>query len=296
MNICAVHGPMPRTWTNRASSSSSDSDSTSSRGTVPSRTFFARSATAAAFDLLSPALRMAPSGSASTPAGERPSAKSLRKRPWMAVAAAPASCWYTIDRTSAAKLSSLGGRKLIGPTRLMRAAMTGSRRATRRVPLRMSSTSRERAAGTWSSGEFGHEPGEVLARHAQLVLAQVLERPLRDVLGRREVVHRGVDIEQSGHEVALCARLLDHLNRGTPVPRVVVLAELLEQYVRPVVQLHVAHGARLVVDVDLFEERDERDIGDRLLVVLHPAVALGRSVVVVEGDAGRDDVEDRRAP
>ena len=139
MNIWAVQGPMPRTWTNRASSSSSDSDSTSSSGTVPSMIFRARSATAAAFEPLRPALRIAPSGSVSTAAGERPSENSFRKRPWMAVAAAPASCWYMIERTSAAKLSSVGSRKLIGPTRLISAAIAESRRATRRVPLRISS-------------------------------------------------------------------------------------------------------------------------------------------------------------
>src|SRR5712692_8814197 len=49
MNISAVHGPMPRTWTNLASRSSSDSDSTSWSGTVPSTIFWARSVTAAAF-------------------------------------------------------------------------------------------------------------------------------------------------------------------------------------------------------------------------------------------------------
>src|ERR1700674_760472 len=60
-------------------------------------------------------------------------------------------------------------------------------------------------------------------------------------------------------------------------------------------KLDIADGSGLVVDMDLFEVWDERDIGYRFLVVLDPAVALGRSVVVVERHAGRDDVENRRA-
>src|SRR5260370_548506 len=184
-NIWAVQGPMPRTCTRRAISSSSESESTSASGTVPSSTFRARSATAAALEPLKPAVRIAPSGKASTPAGESPSANSLRKRPWISVA--------------------------------------------------------------------------------------------------------------PGQQVPLGPALFDPLHRGAAVGGVMVLAQLLEQDVRSVVELHVAHRARLVVDVHLLEEWDEGDVGDRFLVVLDPAVALGRPIVVVEGDAGRDDVEDRGA-
>ncbi len=53
---------------------------------------------------------------------------------WMAVAAGPASCWYMMDRTRAAKLSSSGSRSWIAPARLITCAIAGSRRATNRVP------------------------------------------------------------------------------------------------------------------------------------------------------------------
>src|SRR4030088_109745 len=48
--------------------------------------------------------------------------------------------------------------------------------------------------------------------------------------------------------------------------------------------------------MDLLEKGDEGDVRDRFLVVLDPAVALGRAVVIVERHAWRDDVEDGRAP
>src|SRR5450759_2619243 len=60
-------------------------------------------------------------------------------------------------------------------------------------------------------------------------------------------------------------------------------------------ELDVAYGPGLVVDVHLFEERDERNVRDRFLMVLHPAVALGRTVMVVESHTGRDDVDDGRS-
>jgi hypothetical protein len=90
---------------------------------------------AAALDPLTPAVRIAPSGSASTAAGERPSANSFKNLPWIVDAAAPASCWYMIDRTNAAKPSGSGSRSSSGPADLMRRAIAGSRRATSLLPL-----------------------------------------------------------------------------------------------------------------------------------------------------------------
>ena len=74
---------------------------------------------AADFAPLTPAVRMTPSGSASTAAGERPFVNSFKKRPWIVDAAAPASCWYMIDRTRAAKWSSTAGRSSMAPAALI---------------------------------------------------------------------------------------------------------------------------------------------------------------------------------
>ena len=61
--------------------------------------------------------------------------------------------------------------------------------------------------------------------------------------------------------------------------------------VRPVVHLHGRGAALLVLDRDVLEERHEADLVERLVVVLGVGVALGRSLVVVERDARRDDVD-----
>ena len=77
-----------------------------------------------------------------------------------------------------------------------------------------------------------------------------------------KVLHRRVEIEQPGHQVARGAPFLEDPHRRPAVRGVVVVAELLEHDVRPVVQLDVTNGPRLVVDVDLLKERHERDVGD----------------------------------
>ena len=51
----------------------------------------------------------------------------------------------------------------------------------------------------------------------------------------------------------------------------------------------------LVIHRDVLEERHEADVLERLVVILHVGVALGRAFVVVERDARRDHVEHHRA-
>src|SRR5579864_2480562 len=200
-----------------------------------------------------------------------------------------------IDRTSAPKLSSSGPRRSTGPTRLMSLAIAGSRLATRRVPFAISAGVELRGATVAVLGELRHEVGELLAIQPEIVLAEVHERSLGNALGRDEVVHFGVDVKQPGDQVALGAPFFDDVNGGTAIGGIVVFAELLEHDVGTVVQLDVTHRSGLVVDLNLLKEGDERHVRDRLLMVLYPAVALGRAVVVVECDARRDDVEDRGA-
>src|SRR5690242_1084033 len=222
-NISAVHGPMPRTCTSRAFSSSSDSESTSASGTVPSATLRARSVMAASFGPLTPAARMDPGGRARTAAGSRPSANSFMNRPRIAVAAAPASCWYMIDRTSAPKPSESEVSSFILPVRLMSLASAGSFSATSRVPFAICCGVAWRALG-----KLAHELRELVARETQVFLAQILQRPRGEMLGGHEVVHLRVHVEQARDEVALRPALLDDPQRRPAVSRIVVFAELLQ--------------------------------------------------------------------
>src|SRR5262249_24516608 len=156
---------------------------------------------------------------------------------------------------SAPKPSESEASSCIFPERWINLANDGSFAATRRVPF----------AICWgvafkALGKLAHEPGEVLSRKPQVVLAQILERPDRDMLGAREVLLGRGDVRQPGDGVPSGPASLDPTDPRPPVGRVVILVELLEHDVRAVVQTHVAHGAGLVVDVHLLEERDEGHI------------------------------------
>src|SRR6202044_3406585 len=52
----------------------------------------------------------------------------------------------------------------------------------------------------------------------------------------------------------------------------------------------------IVFDVDLFEDGNETDFADRLFLLLHVFVTASGTFMVVEGDAGGDDIEHDRSP
>ena len=172
---------MPRTWTRRATSSSSDErvDVVQRHGAVAHlarqvgdrRLPWSRSRR--------PSASM-PSGSASTAAGERPSANSFRNRPWIVDAAAPASCWYMIDRTSAAKLSSQRVAQLHRAGRLDEAGHRGV--AAGHQPGAAAPSSCQawphvaRSALARAQANSDMNCVEVVAAQPQLVLAEVLQR------------------------------------------------------------------------------------------------------------------------
>src|SRR6266566_795453 len=129
-NISAVHRPMPRTTERRVMTSSSASRPMRSNGTVPSTTFAARSRIEATFLPESPAARSFLGGTAKTASGERSPSNNATNRPWMARAAAPASCWCRILSASAAKWLVDRRGRWKGLVLLIRLAITRSRRAT----------------------------------------------------------------------------------------------------------------------------------------------------------------------
>ena len=80
-----------------------------------------------------------------------------------------------------------------------------------------------------------------------------------------------------------------------PVGRVVLFFQLAQAQARAVVHRHFDRGSGIVFDGDVFEERHEADFLQRLFVVFHVFVGLGRAFVIVEGYAGRNHVEHDRA-
>ena len=60
-------------------------------------------------------------------------------------------------------------------------------------------------------------------------------------------------------------------------------------------ELHIGRLTFLIFDIDVLEERHEVDLLNDLLVLFPPGIALGRACVVVEGYAGANDIENRRA-
>ena len=155
-NISAVQRPTPRTEDSRATTSSSAMAGRSAAGTVPSVSLVARSRMAAAFAPLSPALRRSSAGIASAADGVGASPpKSASNRPWIAMAARPASCWKTMARAIAVKTSRPGGRGVYGPAARTTPAKAGSMR-TRRAPTDpLVRRRRDGSGGTASPGVAG---------------------------------------------------------------------------------------------------------------------------------------------
>lgn len=93
--ICAVHRPTPRTVDRRAmiSSSLSRPSPRESRITVPSTTLVARSTKEASLFADSPPIAGLSGGVASSRSGLTSPPREATRRPWIAAAAAPASCW-----------------------------------------------------------------------------------------------------------------------------------------------------------------------------------------------------------
>ena len=128
-NISAVHLPIPRTVESRATTSASSSalNPRESSTTDPSSTLVARSCKDAVLLADKPTERNVLVGNNSSRSGVTPPSSAAIKRPWMAAAAAPASCWWRTDWTRAAKLSKTGRRTRGGPVSASKRRRTGSR-------------------------------------------------------------------------------------------------------------------------------------------------------------------------
>src|SRR5207245_6834950 len=76
---------------------------------------------------------------------------------------------------------------------------------------------------------------------------------------------------------------------------VVLCPEFFKSQVGAVVEGDVGGRPRVVVRRDFLEEGDEVNVLERRVMVFHVTITLGRSLVVVEGDAGRNHVQHRSA-
>ncbi len=109
-----------------------------------------------------------------------------------------------------------------------------------------------------------------------------------------EVGLLGVDVEDAGEDFAGVFVAEEEVEGALAAGGVVVLVDLAEAHVGAVVEFDVDGGVGVVVDVDVLELGDEADLGDGLFVVLHVFVAFGGALVVVEGDARGDHIEEHR--
>src|SRR5581483_7079645 len=106
-----------------------------------------------------------------------------------------------------------------GPTCAIQRARSGSRRASSRAASpKWGST----AGG--GSGELGEEGLELIAGDPELALPEIAKRFGRKPLAVGELLHRLVDVEEPGDQLAACPRVFDQLHGPRPAGRVVVLA------------------------------------------------------------------------
>jgi hypothetical protein len=109
-----------------------------------------------------------------------------------------------------------------------------------------------------------------------------------------EVGRVRLDVEDAGQQLLVAAGRFQRAIGQVLVGRVVVFGQFLQHEPRTVVELHLGLVV-VLVHGDLLVGGDEVQLVELNLILLAPGVALGRVVVVVEGDARADHVEDRQA-
>lgn len=120
------------------------------------------------------------------------------------------------------------------------------------------------------------------------------ERLVDQVQQLDKVIRSWLDEEDSGEDLLSLPRLAQSHDGCKAVRRVVVALEFLKPHFRSVVEPHRDRRSGIIGHFNVLIVRDVVDVGERLLVISDVAVALGRTFVVVESDARRDDVEQGR--
>ena len=107
-----------------------------------------------------------------------------------------------------------------------------------------------------------HEFGEDFAAGANTIFGKRCKRFVDQVEAAGEVELFGVDVEDAGEDIALFVGFHEHVDGARLAGGCVVFMDLAEAEVRAVVQLNVDGGVVIVVDVDIFELRDEAGFVD----------------------------------
>ena len=104
-----------------------------------------------------------------------------------------------------------------------------------------------------------------------------------------------LDVQQPGEPLAGLHALVDLDEGAVAIGRVVVGLDLAQRKVTAVVQLHLHGVALFVAGADFLGRRHEISVHGRVVELAAEGVALGRILVVVEGHAGRQHVDQGKA-
>ena len=105
------------------------------------------------------------------------------------------------------------------------------------------------------------------------------------------VRHVLVDEQQAGDDLATATVTFEVGQRVVAPGRIIVGIGFLQQDGRSIMQADRVGIAGIVAGLDLGPGRDQVSFSGQLLALSRVGVALGRTLVVIEGHAGRDDVQ-----
>src|SRR6266403_231105 len=145
---------------------------------------------------------------------------------------------------------------------------------------------------TQASAQRGVDLLEHPCARAEVLLAELVERRRVGVEVRVEVFGVGRQVQKAGADLALDGGLGDLVLGADAVGGIVAGAQLAQLDDAAVVLRDFDDAAFGVVDRDRFASRPEVEAVDGLVVVADVVVALGGARVVIEGDAGADDVDE----
>ena len=102
-----------------------------------------------------------------------------------------------------------------------------------------------------------------------------------------------IEVDQPRGKHLVRTGLVQKLDGGRPIGRIVFFIELFEHERRAIVKSHDGRFPGLVVDLDFLISGNIGYVVQRILVLAAPTVAFGRFVAIIKCHAGTDDVQHR---